>query len=154
MKPNKILVGIILVLVGVFSLLRNYIPFNFGMLMMLVTGLALLLLYRQKKAVWSLFAGAYLTYFGALQFLGWVGIRLGGHVFVGMFFIVPGIIFMVLYLEKKKRGLLIPSCVLLCLGAFITISGGIFRMLRMIPYAIIIMGVMMILKSILNKPRN
>jgi hypothetical protein len=83
------------VLIGVFSLLRNYFSLNFGMFIMLVTGFALLLLYRQKKAVWALFAGGYLTYMGALQVLGWIGIRLGGVIFAGMFFIVPGIIFMV-----------------------------------------------------------
>lgn len=197
-------------LVGLFSLLRNYVSFNFGMLMILVTGFALLLLYHQKKAVWALFAGGYLTFIGLIQFLAWVGLGLKMHTLSGMFFIVPGIIFMSLYFDKNKRGLLIPSCLLLWFGAYLILTGafpfgmrssfgilviclgcsfctayaigksflsrwvrnlGIFLIAaggllfsgfirivggigRMVSYMLIVFGILIVCKSLVNKPRN
>ena len=210
LKPNQILIGIIVVLIGAYSLLRYYVAFNSGMLMILVTGLALLLLYRQKKAVWALFAGGYLTSVGLILILAWAGFGLRAQTFAGMFFFVPGIIFMVLYFDKNKRGLLIPSCLMIWIGAcFILMSAislgvratsgvlvmcigcgfysayvigrsylsrwlrnlgvvlfltgglmfsGLFtlvgRAVRIVPYVLIAVGLLIIIKNIANKPRN
>ena len=210
LKPNQILVGIIVMLIGVFSLLRIYISFNFGMLLILVIGLALLLLYQQKKTVWALFAGGYMTFFGLMQLLTWVGFGPGVHTIAGMFFIVPGVIFMTLYFDKNKRGLLIPSCILLwfglyfvlirvpvfgmrssfgmaviCLGCslctaygigrshlsrwvrnlgvFLLVAGGLLLggfirfvggVSKILSYALIAVGVLIVAKSFMNKPRN
>ena len=105
-------------LIGAFCLLRSYVNFDFGMVIVFVTGLALLLLYRQKKAVWALFAGGYISFIGLMMFMSWANIGLKSNAIAGMFFIVPGILFMVLYFNKHKIGLLIPSCLLLWSGTF------------------------------------
>lgn len=124
LKSNKILIGVIIVLIGLLSIQRNFLAFDFGALTMTVIGLAFLLLYRQKKAVWSLFVGGYLSWMGLSKLLAWVGPVLSGpQMFAGMFFIVPGAIFMLLYFDKNKHGLLVPGCMLLWIGAGFVAAG-------------------------------
>ncbi|MCL2698802.1 MAG: hypothetical protein FWE68_00655, partial [Defluviitaleaceae bacterium] len=82
------------------------------------------------------------------------------RIFASMFFIVPGIIFMVLCYDKNKRGLFVPACVMLLLGGYFMLGsfigmGWIFRLAggatRFAPYALIAVGVIIIIRSMSRK---
>lgn len=120
-KSNQVLLGIILLLAGILTLFQNIFNINYGNLGMLICGLALMLLYFTKRTTWSLILGTYFSYAGLLS-IEILGFSLRGIASAGMFFIVPGIIFLVLFYHKNRRGLLIPGCVLLWFGIFTVIK--------------------------------
>jgi hypothetical protein len=83
----------------------------------LVVGLALLLLYWIKRKTLALIAGAYMTLFGAANIVNSLGIgktigfdKIFPAIISGsVFFLIPGIIFLLLYFQKNKRALLLPG---------------------------------------------
>lgn len=109
---NKILIIIILVLVGIFSLLQNYI-FSHGAILHICVGLAMLLLYKTKRKRWSLILGFYFLLFGIAKMFKY---SIFPNLMGAIFFLVPGLIFFVLYIEKRKIMHLLLSLVLLFLG--------------------------------------
>ncbi len=119
-KSNQVLIGVILILIALFSILKTYISLDYSAITLLVMGMAFLLLYRTKRKSWSLILGGYMIYFGSAQlFLS----QVPNSILAGMFFIVPGAFFLVLYYDKNKRGLLVPACILIWIGvAFIFVS--------------------------------
>jgi len=117
MRSNKILIGVVLVLIGLFSLVTHFLHINYGLLTLFVVGVALILLYRTKRKKWSLVAGGYVIYF-ALAFAVH-GTALAGifpSAVAAMFFIVPGIIFLALWFDTRKKGLLLPGSLLAWIG--------------------------------------
>lgn len=120
-KKNQILIGIILVVVGLYSLIAQWIHLPFirmRNLPVLFVATALLLLYYTKRQTWALVVGMTLGFFGIL------GVFPSGYFNAGTFiapmvFIIPGLIFMTLYFSKKIIGFLIPGSILLWFGIFI-----------------------------------
>lgn len=137
-KTNKILIGVIIFMVGVFSLAQNVLGFQLRDITVAAAGLTLLLLYKTKAQSWSLVLGAYLTYIGLLGMLRAIlPEAVGGRPIGAMFFIVPGIIFMTLFYDKQIKPLLIPASLLLWFGAFIILSG--LPVLRSVPFGLFFM---------------
>jgi hypothetical protein len=111
-----------LLLVGVLTLFRSAFNLSYGKIAFFavfsVCGFAFLLLYRTKRKSWSLILGANLVYI-ALITLPLGSFSLAAHLFPPMFFIVPSFIFLVLYFDKGKRGLLLPGSFFLAIGIFV-----------------------------------
>ena len=122
-KLNQVLIGIIFLLVGAISLFTDFINLNYSGSMLLFSGLAFLLLYRTKHKSWSLIVGMYLSYLAVAGFLRNFSLFRGINLYGAMFFIVPGLIFLILFLDKNKKGLLAPGSFLLWFGIYICISG-------------------------------
>ncbi len=135
-KPNQILIGIIIILLGIFALIQNVIRINYIFLAVTVCGFALLLLYKTKRKSWSLFFGCYMFIFGFYGILSNLKfIEPSGFLFAGLLFLIPGLVFIILYYSKNKRGLLLPASFLIWFGLYImsfsihlfqSISGGMF----------------------------
>ena len=119
-RINQLLLGVIMLLIGLFALFRPTLSFSFGAVMLTVCGLAFVLLYHTKRKSWSLVLGGYMLYFGVMGFVQPYVRIIEAVNFVGtMFFIVPAVIFLVLYYDKGKRGLLLPSMLMLWFGVFL-----------------------------------
>ena len=123
-KKNKLLLGIIILIIGTVALLGGTPIFKgIGYFVTLFAGLAFLLLYKTKRKLWSLFIGGFLTYIGTVHIITpLIGRRLANNMFGAMFFLVPAIAFFVLYLYKNKRGLIVPAAVMLWFGIFLCIK--------------------------------
>jgi hypothetical protein len=77
-------------------------------------------MYKIKRNSWALIAGGYLTYWGAAGLLKpLIGPMGFARSFAAMFFIVPAVIFLILFYDKNKRGLLAPASFMLGLGLFV-----------------------------------
>lgn len=125
-KKNQLLLGFIICIIGFSTIFFNTsrLKVNLADLLLLGIGAACLLLYMTKKKSWSLIVGSYLFYFGAYRLLSiLLGGRLSGNIFAAMFFIVPGLIFFVLYYDKNKYGLVVPASLLLWFGLYIFVMG-------------------------------
>lgn len=127
-KKNQALIGIIIVVLGIYSLLSQWIDLPFirmRNLPVLFVASALLLLYYTKRKNWALITGMTIGFFGIL------GVFPRGYFSVGRFiapmvFIMPGLIFMALYFANRIIGFLIPGSILIWFGIFIgLISTGI-----------------------------
>lgn len=122
-KSNKMLFGIIILLLGIFSLIQNEFGFSLTDLTILAGGFAFILLFKTKGKTWALIPGAFLSYLGIIGILDKLLPRYFMSNFIGaMFFIVPGIIFLVLFFSRSKSGLLIPASILIWLGIFVIIA--------------------------------
>lgn len=125
-KKNQALVGVILVVVGLYSLLSQWVDLPFikiKNLPVLFVATALLLLYYTKRKTWALVTGM------LIGFLGIIGVFPrsinAGTFIVPMVFIIPGSIFIILYFSKRMIGFLIPGSILIWFGTFVglTVSG-------------------------------
>lgn len=122
-KPNTLIIGAALFLLGILSLFWPGISFGLTSVTFLGAGLALLLLYRTKRKIWSLAAGVLLSYIGVMNFLKpYLGNFFSLNMLSAMFFIVPAIIFLVLFYDRNKRNLLLPACLMLWFGVFILLK--------------------------------
>jgi hypothetical protein len=122
-KNNNVIFGLILLVISVLAFTHSFVDISFGTFSVLFLGAAFLMLYRTKRKSWALIVGMYLVYFGCGNILQIVGLDLSTTVFTGCsFFIVPGIIFMVLFLNKNKTDLLIPASFLVWFGLYILSS--------------------------------
>ena len=117
---NRLLLGVIIMLIGLYALFRPSVEFSLSAVMFTVCGGAFLLLYYTKRKSWSLVLGGYLTYTGVMGFVQpHIPLNEAIDIVGTMFFIVPSIIFLVLYYDKNKRGLLMPAMLMLCFGVFL-----------------------------------
>ncbi|MDR3091858.1 MAG: hypothetical protein LBU36_06685 [Clostridiales bacterium] len=131
-KTNKIIAGVILLLIGLMSmslpggglngrLAWTGLPYAHFMttIFFLCGGFGFLLMYKNKRKNWSLGVGVYMVYMAVLAFpnLGFGLAYLRRAVADASFFIAPGVIFLILYFDKAKRRLLLPGCLLTCFGA-------------------------------------
>jgi hypothetical protein len=152
-KSNRLLIGIIILLLGVFSLLQNTFRINYTFITITVGGMAFLLLYRTKRKGWSLVLGSYLTYIGMAGMLGslpWFN-SFGG-IAAAMFFVVPGIIFMVLFFDKRIKGLLVPGSLLVWFGLFVMMAqSGIMRDRAMVGMFFVCIGLAFVTMYVLGK---
>lgn len=151
---NKFLVGVILVLIGIYLLLNRVFGFNlipFQGLMCFFLGGALLLLYNTKRKTWALVMGSILFFIGFLD--GASSLSLHPNIIASGVFLIPGIIFMILYQQTKTLGFLIPASILLWFGGFImmtifsipgVIQGGLF---------FVFMGMSFVMMYLIGKER-
>jgi hypothetical protein len=127
-RNNQVLLGIIILLLGVFSLAQSFLNINYGAISLMVIGFALIMLYKTKRKSWSLIVGVYLVYFGIISFLNMFGLESVTSILTGsVFFLVPGTIFMILFFDKGKEGLLIPASLLLWFGVYVFIGSFDFN---------------------------
>jgi len=124
-KRNQILFGVILLILGITTLWKDVFVINYKQMLpfvlLFVGGFAFLLLYRTKRKNWALFIGSHLVYIAVLT------VKIGKFsffslMFPSMFFIVPGIVLLVLYFDKNKHRLLIPGSLLLFFGVWLIIA--------------------------------
>ncbi|NLL70995.1 MAG: hypothetical protein GX238_07685 [Epulopiscium sp.] len=133
---NQSLIGVILVLIGMYLLANRVFGIDilpFQGLMWLFVGGALLLLYNTKRKTWALVLGSLFILVGLLGNLS--STSLDPSIIASLVFIIPGIVFMVLYRQTRTPGFLIPGSILLWFGSFIfitifpipnVIQGGLF----------------------------
>lgn len=145
-KSNKILVCLILLLVGVLYLIQQYL--NISSIIFLAVGVALLLLYKNKHVVWALIPSIYLLYLFVVEMLSKMGLNTG-IIIAAMFFIVPGIIFFICFVDKKRNLFITPACSFLFLGVYILISE--LTSISRLNLFLCCMGISFILEYILSK---
>lgn len=118
-KSNKMLIGLICIIFGIYFIANEYFDIKMGDAVLFVLGGALLLLYRTKRKIWALV-------FGIIMYSLWV-FRVfpyfGMTALSAMIFMIPGIIFMVLYFSKRRSSFLITGSVLSWFGVFIIFIG-------------------------------
>jgi len=131
-KSNQVLIGVIILLIGVFALFQNYFQLSYGNISLIIIGGAFLLLYRTKRKSWPLILGVPLAYIGVSGVLSRV---FPFHNTAAMFFIIPSIIFLILYYDKNKQGLLLPGMVLLWFGIFLILKD--FSFIKYLPFALL-----------------
>ena len=120
-KKNQALIGVILVVVGLYSLLSQWVDLPFikmRNLPVLFVATALLLLYYTKRKTWALVTGMTIGFLGIIGVFPRVYIN-AGTIIAPMVFIIPGSIFMILYFSKRMTGFLIPASILIWFGIFI-----------------------------------
>ena len=131
-KTEQIFIGLIVLLFGVFIAANVSFGFDWGAISFLALGMGFVLMYKTKRKNWALVLGVYLAYIGVSLFMvetfpggRVVGVRLFETLAGSLFFVVTGIMFMVLFYDKNKRGLLIPGA--LSIGAgFNSFLGHVF----------------------------
>jgi hypothetical protein len=141
---------------GLGVLLYAPIPvLDVGSFVILFGGLALLLVYRTKKRALPLIAGAYLTYIGIMNITRmFATIRILDSLFGAMFFVVPGLIFLVLYIERDARWMLTPAVVLTVTGLFVFVANLFSLGLRQMLGAALIAGGIYLVYKIIFKNRG
>lgn len=117
-KSNKFLVGLICIIVGIFFVANEYFDFKMGDAFLFILGGAFLLLYHTKRKIWSLVMG--IMVYAILIFRAFP--NFGGSILVAMIFIVPGIIFMVLYFYNRRNSFLITGSIFAWFGVFIFLT--------------------------------
>lgn len=140
-RSNQLLLGVIVLLLGLFVLFQRYIFIDLTAIMLIVCGGALVVLYKTKHKSWSLILGGYMIYIGVTNIIGYYIPGFNAWDIIGaMFFIVPGIIFFILYFEKGKRGLLIPASILVWLGLFTIVKNLSFININKFSLWLVFMG--------------
>ncbi|HOQ16091.1 MAG TPA: hypothetical protein PLL17_08485 [Defluviitaleaceae bacterium] len=136
-RKNQILVGLIIVAMGLFTLFGQWISIPFirkNNLFGLFIATTLLLLYCTKKKTWALVAGMFIGFFSVLGIFPNVNFNTATFI-APMVFILPGFIFIILYYSKYNIGFLIPGSILMWFGIFIfLVTSGLMRGM-MIPVA-------------------
>ena len=114
-KPNRFLIGLIFIIMGVYFLADNVFDFKIMDTTLLIAGGACLLLYWTKKQTWSLIVGIILCALGLFK----AGIFSGVTIFLAIIFLIPGIIFMVRYFVSRSSALLVMGPIFTFFGLFI-----------------------------------
>lgn len=118
-RSNQLLVGIIVLLLGLLILAQRYVHVDLGSLMLIAGGGALVVLYKTKHKNWSLILGGYMMYAGAANIIKYYVSGFDALNIIGaMFFIVPGVIFFILFFEKKRPWQLFAASFMVWLGLF------------------------------------
>jgi hypothetical protein len=119
LKNNKVLIALLIIICG--AVIYAPLPmFNIGSFIILFCGLALLFVYMTKQKTIPLILGGYMTYLGVMQVTRmFVRVSIIESLFSAMFFLVPGIIFLILFFEKGKRFLVYPAIFLIYIGIFV-----------------------------------
>ncbi len=121
-KSNKLLLGIVFFIIGFQLLFKDKIGFDYKTIILIISGCSMLLLYHTKRKMWSLFLGIFLTFLGIIKILP--SEIFGKGFMCAMFFLIPGIIFMIVFHEKNKRGFLIPASTCIWIGIFFMLVGS------------------------------
>ncbi len=150
-KEKGIRIGIILIIFGILFAIKKYFNFGFGSMIWFVLGLAFFVLYKNKGKKWALVPSGYFVYFWLSKILNGFGINIF-LLTAGMFFIVPGIVFVILFFDNKKDIFRKCSCIFLSAGIFIILN----KLLSISLLCLILFcaGFGFILSSVLKKLKN
>ena len=126
-RIEQIVIGIIVLLVGVFIVMGGNLSFDLGGITLIAIGVGFMLMYRTKRKSWALVLGAYLAYLGVTASMGHVlprisfSGRIGDFLGDNLLLITTGLVCMALFYDKNKRGLLIPGVIILglCTNSFV-----------------------------------
>lgn len=118
-KSNKLLIGIILIILGIYFISNHYFNFKMGETILFILGGSLLLLYHTKQKVWALITGIILCALWVFKAFP----ELGGNILAAVIFLIPGIIFMILYFSKYRNSFLVTGAIFIWFGIFIVLSG-------------------------------
>lgn len=149
MRQNKkIWMGIILIIIGMLFIIKKYFNFSFSAMIWLILGLSFFVLYKNKGKKWALIPSGYFFYLGIILILNAFGINTF-LLTVDSFFIVPGIVFIILFFDKKNILFLRCACVFLSIGIFIILN----RILKipLIGIVCICAGFCFVLSSVFKK---
>ena len=131
-KMEQIVIGLIVLLFGVCVAANVSFGFDWGAISFLALGMGFILMYKTKRQNWALVLGVYLAYIGfALSAVETFpqntteGMRLFETLIGSLFFVATGAMFIVLFYDKNKRGLLIPGALLIGAG-FDSFLGHVF----------------------------
>jgi hypothetical protein len=118
-KRNQIALGVILFLVGISLVTRNFSA-DMSPVALLMAGAALLLLFIMKRKNWALFTGAYVSWFASMElFDGFARfVNASVSLWYPTFFIVTALVFFSLFLLKRRTKLIIPSSILFWIGVY------------------------------------
>ncbi len=118
-KYNKLLIGLICIILGVYFISNRYFNFNnMGNTVMFVLAGALILLYHTKRKVWALVSGIIIYALWLFKMFP----HLGGSIITAMIFLVPGIIFLVLYFSKYRNPFLVIGSIFTWFSIFIFLT--------------------------------
>jgi hypothetical protein len=128
MKPNRNIIGAILLLFGLASLFQIFVVINVFWFAVFCIGCAFLTLYATKKKSWALLLGAYTASAAAYALItDFFNVKASFGDICIAFFLVQGAIFLVLFFAKNKSGLLYPGAFLSWMGFFFflgRVNGG------------------------------
>lgn len=117
-KSNKLLIGIILIILGIYFVANSYFNFRMGETVLFVLGGALLLLYHTKRKVWALISGVMIYTVWIFKTFP----HLSGNIFAAAIFLIPGIIFMILYFSKYRNSFLVTGSIFTWFGIFMVLG--------------------------------
>ena len=122
-KANQIVLGIIILLVGLFFLAQKSL-IHFTSFLFIFVGVAFILLFLTKRKSWALVLGVYITWFSFIDLITrFIDYHVTSSFLFASFFIATAMIFLVLYYTRNKTGLLIPASILFWFGIFTIITG-------------------------------
>ncbi|MCL2352951.1 MAG: hypothetical protein FWC55_10510 [Firmicutes bacterium] len=122
-RSNVLVLGVILVLVGIFSAAQRFFTVHFWHAALLAGGFAFLMLYQGKRKTWSLALGLYLLGGGAVAILsGALPGRVTAALVWALFFIAPGVTFLTRFYARGRRGALYAASFLLWFGLFTVLA--------------------------------
>ena len=114
-KYNNLFIGLILVIMGIFYLLERYFGIELNFIVWIFLGSAFLLLYKTKKKMWALIPALYLLYWGIINLSVFFGADKASMI-LSMFFIVPSVIFILMYFRNKRKYMVVCSIIFICIG--------------------------------------
>lgn len=144
---------------GILIIVDGFIPgYNYWSGAFLLPGLMLLVAFIAKQSIGYLIPGSLLTCWGIYLFLITAYVLTGFTIVLGTFFIFTGIAFLIIFFYDDASWAAIPSIILGGFGVFVAAIGfgPIARntLFQMISIAIIVIGVMLILKSLLHRKKE
>ncbi len=122
-KIFGILLGVLLILGGIFYFFRDEINISYSAVCAVFLGIAFIVMYFKSKRKWTILPGIYLLYLGLARVL-LSDIDVYSYVVTANFFLAPGTIFLILYFTSSKKGAFLTFGTILCsIGASVILSG-------------------------------
>ncbi|MEA4816731.1 MAG: hypothetical protein VB120_07740 [Lachnospiraceae bacterium] len=136
-RKNNILLGVMLLILGIYSIAAKFFNINHKMLPVILLGFAFVLLYFKKEKMWALFIGFVIILKELCNLLNSLSGTpiIGSKLFWGVFFLLPGIFLLYKYFKTRKTKYLVPGSFAAWTGIFILssfiecfscMSGGLF----------------------------
>lgn len=120
-KIKGLWLGLYFILIGALFIVRQYFDFSYSAMLWFILSLACFFVYKNSNLKWPLVPCTYFIYFGAAVILKELGIDTF-LLTTCMFFVVPGIVFLILFFDRKNNKYLTYSSFFLCIGAFIILN--------------------------------
>lgn len=120
-RKNQILLGVILLLIGVYTIAVKYFNINYGSFPVVMFGGTLILLYYTKNKPWALMVGSIVLLCGMSNILRHIPV-IGDSLLGALLFMLPGIILILMYIRRKNICCIIPGCFAVWIGIFIILS--------------------------------
>lgn len=122
-KIFSIMLGFLLILGGIFYFFKDTITISYGAICAIMLGVAFTVLYFKKKKKWAVLPGIYLI-FGGIAKAFFADTMAYSYIFTSIFFLAPGVIFMILYYSAdRKKALLTFGLIFLSIGICVLLTG-------------------------------